>query len=57
MSRFKKLIYLVCCSCSIFTAKGEVLISEFLASNSSVLQDEDGKFSDWIEIHNTGTTS
>ena len=27
-------------------------ISEFMASNESVLADEDGVFSDWIEIHN-----
>ena len=28
------------------------LISEFMAINDSVLADEDGDFSDWIEIHN-----
>jgi hypothetical protein len=32
--------------------RGEPIISEFLASNSSELADEDGEFSDWIEIHN-----
>ena len=30
-----------------------VLINEFMASNSSVLTDKDGEYSDWIEIHNT----
>lgn len=34
---------------------GEVVISEFLASNQSGLSDEDGDESDWIEIQNTGT--
>ena len=29
------------------------VISEFMASNSSTLPDEDGDFSDWIEISNT----
>ncbi|MGK0189234.1 MAG: hypothetical protein ACI9R3_005051, partial [Verrucomicrobiales bacterium] len=29
-----------------------LLISEFCASNDSVIADEDGDFSDWIEIHN-----
>ena len=29
-----------------------LLISEFCASNDSVLADEDGDFSDWIELHN-----
>jgi hypothetical protein len=30
------------------------LISEFMAANRSTLADEDGAFSDWIEIHNPG---
>ena len=29
-----------------------LLINEFMASNSSVLTDVDGEYSDWIEIHN-----
>lgn len=34
---------------------GELLISEFLASNSGAsLVDEDAEGSDWVEIHNTG---
>lgn len=31
-----------------------VMISEFVASNHTGLQDEDGKFSDWIELYNAG---
>lgn len=31
---------------------GAPLISEFMAANAGVLQDEDGDFSDWIEIYN-----
>ncbi|GBC59198.1 hypothetical protein DENIS_0134 [Desulfonema ishimotonii] len=31
---------------------GEVMISEFMASNTSTLSDKDGDYSDWIEIHN-----
>ncbi|MEX0642187.1 MAG: lamin tail domain-containing protein, partial [Pirellulales bacterium] len=30
------------------------VISEFMASNSSTLADEDGEYSDWIELTNTG---
>ena len=37
------------------SAAQELEISEFVASNESGLQDEDGEFSDWIEIHNTGS--
>ncbi|MDB4500742.1 lamin tail domain-containing protein [Akkermansiaceae bacterium] len=33
------------------------IISEFMASNDSTLNDEDGDSSDWIEIHNPDATS
>jgi hypothetical protein len=33
------------------------LISEFMAQNDSGLTDEDGAFSDWIEIYNPGPTA
>ena len=33
-------------------SQGPLVISEFLAINDDVLADEDGQFSDWIEIHN-----
>src|SRR5688572_6713492 len=32
-----------------------VRITEFMAVNNGPLTDEDGEFSDWIEIHNEGT--
>jgi CotH kinase protein/Lamin Tail Domain/Chitobiase/beta-hexosaminidase C-terminal domain len=35
----------------------DLRISEFMASNKATLADTDGDFSDWIEIHNTGTTA
>ena len=34
-----------------------VLITEFMASNTRTLADEDGDFSDWIEIYNAGTNT
>ncbi|MHC1763640.1 MAG: CotH kinase family protein [Verrucomicrobiia bacterium] len=33
-------------------SKSQVVISEFLAENNGVLQDEDGDSPDWIELHN-----
>lgn len=33
-------------------ARAEPVISEFMADNQATLPDEDGAFSDWIEIHN-----
>lgn len=34
-----------------------LLITEFVANNTSTLADEEGEFADWIEIHNTGTNT
>ncbi len=34
-----------------------VVISEFMASNDTTLADNDGEYSDWIELHNNGPTS
>ncbi|NQU23165.1 MAG: lamin tail domain-containing protein, partial [Candidatus Nealsonbacteria bacterium] len=36
--------------------QGGPLISEFMAVNNHTLADEDGDFSDWIEIHNPAAT-
>ncbi len=33
------------------------IISEFMASNDAGLADEDGDFSDWIEVHNPDATA
>jgi len=37
-----------------FPSQAEPVISEFMAQNNAVLTDEDGAFSDWIEIYNPG---
>lgn len=34
----------------------KLLISEFMAINGSTLQDEDGDYPDWLEIHNPGSS-
>ncbi|HUU23169.1 MAG TPA: lamin tail domain-containing protein [Phycisphaerae bacterium] len=36
---------------------GDLCISEFMADNDSTLADEDGQFSDWIEIQNAGVSA
>ena len=36
-------------------AHGDLVITEFMAQNTHTLRDEDGDFSDWIEIQNQGT--
>lgn len=38
-------------------ARSQVLISEFMASNSKTLKDDDGSYSDWIELFNATAES
>ena len=40
----------------VHSASGSPRIIEFMAANESGLADEDGQFSDWIEIHNPDST-
>jgi hypothetical protein len=40
--------------CFPLVTRADLIISEFMAANTKVLADEDGAFSDWIELHNTG---
>ncbi len=37
-------------------ARAEVVITEFMAANTATLADEDGAFSDWIELRNKGAS-
>ncbi len=46
------MLALVVASSSVPALRGELIISEFMASNRANLADEDGAFPDWIEIHN-----
>jgi hypothetical protein len=39
------------------TAGATVRLNEFMASNGTIIADEDGDFSDWIEIVNVGAAS
>ncbi|MEZ5324682.1 MAG: CotH kinase family protein [Verrucomicrobiales bacterium] len=48
----KPLLAITLLAASVPLAMGDPEISEILASNSSILADSDGEFSDWIEIHN-----
>lgn len=36
---------------------GDIVINEFMASNSSTQADQDGKYDDWIELYNNTPTS
>jgi len=38
---------------SLYAPPGAVIMSEIMAANRSTLKDEDGEYSDWIELYNT----
>ena len=40
-------------ACRVATAAPSVVISEFMAINNTTLADEDGDYSDWIELYNS----
>jgi hypothetical protein len=55
----KRLIAIIAFSLGIFMGHtaDDVLITEFMASNTRTIADEDGDFPDWIEIYNAGTNT
>lgn len=59
--RWRAFLALTLLACVSFPALGQTIgaaeISEFLASNSKGIEDEDGDHSDWIEIRNTSGNS
>lgn len=50
ISRAVSLMLSICCLSSF----GQVVINELSPSNRSTLIDEEGEFSDWLELHNLG---
>ena len=42
---------------SVAQARASVVISEFMALNNTTLTDEDGSYSDWIEVYNSSTNT
>ena len=42
--------------CAAHALFGQVVLSEFQASNAGALEDEDGDSADWIELFNSGDT-
>jgi hypothetical protein len=39
-----------------FFMNGQILLNEFCASNQSIIADENGDYSDWIELYNAGAS-
>jgi hypothetical protein len=60
MKHYRKLsCLLLACALSAIAgmAQTNVIISEFMAFNTKGLTDQDGEYSDWIEIYNCGSTA
>lgn len=56
MKNFKEIILFISIISSLSIAQQPV-INELMSSNNSIIFDEDGDFSDWIEIYNPGDSS
>ncbi len=51
------ILSLIISCCSLNLPAQTLVINEVMASNTSAIADEDGEFSDWIELYNAGTTT
>ncbi len=40
-----------------FAQTGDLVINEFMASNKSTVQDQDGEYEDWVELYNNSSHS
>ena len=49
-----KLRNFILCLCCTSLLQAQVVINEFMALNTATLQDEDGNYSDWVELYNQG---
>ncbi len=55
LQRISSLLFLLLFGLSIPSFTQNLRINEFMASNSRTISDEDGSYSDWIEIYNPST--
>ena len=56
-SLLSRLAILLACLVPVPGLLADVVITELMADNDGALADEDGDFSDWLELHNSGTDS
>ena len=50
----KLLLFLLTTLFILESTRSQVVINEFMSSNISTIADEDGEYSDWIEMYNAG---
>ncbi|MCI0537555.1 MAG: lamin tail domain-containing protein [Verrucomicrobiales bacterium] len=51
-----RILWLSCLLAGTVSANAQVFLSELMANNTTTLTDQDGEYSDWIELHNAGPT-
>ncbi len=54
---FRWMLFLIVLFIPVFLSSQTVRINEFMARNTSTLADEDGDYSDWIEIYNSSSAA
>ena len=57
ISRFTWILFFSTLTCFRLSIAQHIVINEFMADNESTVQDEDGDFSDWIELYNPEPTT
>ncbi len=57
MKKFTPIFIILLLLCFSNLVTSQVVINEILTSNSTVNQDEDGSYQDWVELYNTGASS
>lgn len=59
--KFNRFLFFLCMqiivNAGVQTSYGQVVISEFMASNSNSLKNDKGEYSDWVELCNAGDSS
>lgn len=48
----KSCFFLLLLFCNVFSFGQSVVVNEIMSSNDNVISDDDGDYSDWIELHN-----
>src|SRR4051812_45108835 len=53
----RKSIFVLICTLTLHSLKGQVVINEFSCSNLSQFIDNHNDYNDWIELYNTGSST
>jgi hypothetical protein len=57
MNKITYLFFALFCLAFGTTANAQIVINEVLASNTTISEDEDGTYQDWVELYNAGASA